>query len=207
MPPPNWSGLSLEELRQMEDAERRGVEARLQCLRNIHTFIDASVLLMQQYLASAAVAAAASATTANAASRSADSHATQSPESSSTSNIPTTSKRWIFIISLLLEIVNSLSPLVVKKKSSHNFHIYSFWFFFTFFSSFLYKNKLMILIFVVLSLCNPLFLKNYDSYFVLVNYRNVDIIFSRLFAWERFVFYDLACQFNGTTYLSIISFD
>lgn len=109
MPPPNWSGMSLEELRQMEDAERRGVEARLQCLRNIHTFMDASVLLMQQYLASAAVAAAASASTANAASRSADSSANQSSDSSATqssdssanrssdssfaTNIPTTSKR------------------------------------------------------------------------------------------------------------------
>lgn len=93
MPPPNWSGLSVEELRQMEDAERRGVEARLQCLRNIHTFMDASVLLMQQYLASAAVAAAASASTANAGSRGADSHPSQSPESSTASNIPSTSNR------------------------------------------------------------------------------------------------------------------
>lgn len=93
MPPPNWSGLSTDELRQMEDTERRGVEARLQCLRNIHTLMDASVLLMQQYMASAAVAAAASASTAGAAPRSADSPANQSAESSSASNIPSTSQR------------------------------------------------------------------------------------------------------------------
>ncbi|XP_065221765.1 E3 ubiquitin-protein ligase synoviolin B [Planococcus citri] len=64
LPPQNWSGLSLEELRQMEENSRRGVEARLQCLRNIHTLMDASVILMQQYITSASIAAATSAATA-----------------------------------------------------------------------------------------------------------------------------------------------
>ncbi len=61
LPPQNWNGLSLEELRQMEDTGRRGVEARLQCLKNIHTLMDASVILMQQYITASTIAATASA--------------------------------------------------------------------------------------------------------------------------------------------------
>lgn len=64
LPPQNWNGLSLDELKQMEESGRRGVEARLQCLRNIHTLMDASVILMQQYITSASIAAATSVATA-----------------------------------------------------------------------------------------------------------------------------------------------
>lgn len=57
MPPPaDLSQLTPEQLEQMEQATRAGVEARLQCLRNIQLLLDASVVLMQQYSASAAVA-------------------------------------------------------------------------------------------------------------------------------------------------------
>ena len=34
-PPPNFSGMSEAELREMEGAERSNVEARIRCLRNI----------------------------------------------------------------------------------------------------------------------------------------------------------------------------
>lgn len=56
MPPADFSGLSEAELRKMEEAGRVGVEARLQCLRNIQLLLDSSVVMMQQYTASAAVA-------------------------------------------------------------------------------------------------------------------------------------------------------
>lgn len=41
--------LSLEELQNMEGHERENVEARIQCLRNIQTLLDAAVMQMQQY--------------------------------------------------------------------------------------------------------------------------------------------------------------
>lgn len=56
MPPADFSGLSEAELRKMEEAGRAGIEARLQCLRNIQLLLDTSVAMMQQYAASAAVA-------------------------------------------------------------------------------------------------------------------------------------------------------
>lgn len=62
LPPQNFNGLSEEELRQMEDSSRRGIEARLQCLRNIQLLMDASVILMQQYVTSASVATSTSST-------------------------------------------------------------------------------------------------------------------------------------------------
>ena len=34
-PPPNFSGMSTEELRELEGNERNNVEARIRCLRNI----------------------------------------------------------------------------------------------------------------------------------------------------------------------------
>lgn len=49
MPPPNFSGLSMEELLRMEGNTRENIEARLQCLRNIQLLLDASVTMMQQY--------------------------------------------------------------------------------------------------------------------------------------------------------------
>lgn len=56
MPPPDFSGLSEGDLRKMEEVGRAGIEARLQCLRNIQLLLDTSVVMMQQYAASAAVA-------------------------------------------------------------------------------------------------------------------------------------------------------
>uniref|UniRef100_A0A8C4QCL0 RING-type E3 ubiquitin transferase n=1 Tax=Eptatretus burgeri TaxID=7764 RepID=A0A8C4QCL0_EPTBU len=53
MPPPpdDLSGLSEEELREMEGQERRHLQARVECLRNIQTLLDAAVVQMQQYSA------------------------------------------------------------------------------------------------------------------------------------------------------------
>ncbi|KAK9517689.1 hypothetical protein VZT92_023035 [Zoarces viviparus] len=49
-PPPSLSRLSEEELRDMEAEGRRGLEARLQCLQNIHTLLDAAMLNIHHYL-------------------------------------------------------------------------------------------------------------------------------------------------------------
>ncbi|XP_069036394.1 E3 ubiquitin-protein ligase synoviolin [Lepisosteus oculatus] len=49
-PPAGFSGLSEEELAEMEQEGRRGLEARLQCLQNIHTLLDAAMLQINQYL-------------------------------------------------------------------------------------------------------------------------------------------------------------
>ncbi|KAI0211733.1 E3 ubiquitin-protein ligase synoviolin B [Lamellibrachia satsuma] len=55
MPPPvpltDFSGLTEEELRAMEGEERENLEARVQCLRNIHTLLDAAMLQIHQYTA------------------------------------------------------------------------------------------------------------------------------------------------------------
>lgn len=48
-PPSNLSGLSEEELRAMEGAERENIEARIQWLRDIQALLDGAMLLMQQY--------------------------------------------------------------------------------------------------------------------------------------------------------------
>ena len=53
VPPPvpdaNFSGMTEEELKAMEGQERQNLEARLQCLRNIHTLLDAAMVQIQQY--------------------------------------------------------------------------------------------------------------------------------------------------------------
>ena len=49
MPPPNFSGLTTEELRTMEGNERENIEARVKCLRNVQVLLDAAVMEMQQY--------------------------------------------------------------------------------------------------------------------------------------------------------------
>jgi len=51
LPPVNFTGLSNEEVHAMEGQERQHVEARIQCLRNIQTLLDAAVVQMQQYSA------------------------------------------------------------------------------------------------------------------------------------------------------------
>ncbi|RWS11489.1 E3 ubiquitin-protein ligase synoviolin B-like protein [Dinothrombium tinctorium] len=48
-PPSNLNQLSLEELRRMEGSEREAVEARIRCLQNIKTLLDAAVMQLQQY--------------------------------------------------------------------------------------------------------------------------------------------------------------
>ncbi|XP_053576094.1 E3 ubiquitin-protein ligase synoviolin [Bombina bombina] len=50
MPPAGFAGLTFEELQAMEGHERNNLEARLQCLQNIHTLLDAAMLQINQYL-------------------------------------------------------------------------------------------------------------------------------------------------------------
>lgn len=50
LPPLNLSGLSDEELAEMEGNERHNVEARIHCLRNINTLLNASMVHIQQYM-------------------------------------------------------------------------------------------------------------------------------------------------------------
>uniref|UniRef100_A0A5S6QV17 E3 ubiquitin-protein ligase hrd-1 n=1 Tax=Trichuris muris TaxID=70415 RepID=A0A5S6QV17_TRIMR len=47
--PPNFVGLTDEEVRQMEGMERASVEARVRALRNISTLLDAALVQLQQY--------------------------------------------------------------------------------------------------------------------------------------------------------------
>ena len=49
LPPSNLSGLSDDDLRAMEGAERANVEARIVWLRDIQALLDGAMLLMQQY--------------------------------------------------------------------------------------------------------------------------------------------------------------
>lgn len=46
--------MSEAELRELEQEGRRGLEARLQCLHNIHTLLDAAMLNIDQYLTTVA---------------------------------------------------------------------------------------------------------------------------------------------------------
>ncbi|KAM7169282.1 E3 ubiquitin-protein ligase synoviolin isoform 2-T2 [Macrochelys suwanniensis] len=50
VPPAGFAGLTDEELRAMEGHDRQHLEARLQCLQNIHTLLDAAMLQINQYL-------------------------------------------------------------------------------------------------------------------------------------------------------------
>lgn len=50
VPPSGFAGLTEEELQAMEGHERQHLEARLQCLQNIHTLLDAAMLQINQYL-------------------------------------------------------------------------------------------------------------------------------------------------------------
>uniref|UniRef100_A0A8C1XWR7 RING-type E3 ubiquitin transferase n=1 Tax=Cyprinus carpio TaxID=7962 RepID=A0A8C1XWR7_CYPCA len=56
MPPPpsTLSTMSEAELRELEQEGRRGLEARLQCLQNIHTLLDAAMLNIHHYLSTVA---------------------------------------------------------------------------------------------------------------------------------------------------------
>ncbi|CAF1519101.1 unnamed protein product [Adineta ricciae] len=50
LPPVNFTGMSEESIRAMEGAELIHVQARIQCLRNVRTLLDASMIQMQQYM-------------------------------------------------------------------------------------------------------------------------------------------------------------
>ncbi|CAF0855184.1 unnamed protein product [Adineta ricciae] len=50
LPPANFTGMSEENIRAMEGAELSHVQARIQCLRNVRTLLDASMIQMQQYM-------------------------------------------------------------------------------------------------------------------------------------------------------------
>ncbi|XP_067170843.1 E3 ubiquitin-protein ligase synoviolin [Apteryx mantelli] len=50
VPPAGFAGLTEEELQAMEGHDRQNLEARLQCLQNIHTLLDAAMLQINQYL-------------------------------------------------------------------------------------------------------------------------------------------------------------
>ena len=51
LPPLNIpTSLSHEDLLEMEGNERHNVEARIHCLRNISTLLNASMIHMQQYM-------------------------------------------------------------------------------------------------------------------------------------------------------------
>ncbi|XP_051944851.1 E3 ubiquitin-protein ligase synoviolin [Xyrauchen texanus] len=56
MPPPpsTLSTMSEAELRELEQEGRQGLEARLQCLHNIHTLLDAAMLNIHHYLSTVA---------------------------------------------------------------------------------------------------------------------------------------------------------
>lgn len=54
MPPANLSQLSPEQLILMEGRERANVEARIRCLQDIRTLLDAAAIQLQQYQAIAA---------------------------------------------------------------------------------------------------------------------------------------------------------
>ncbi|CAB1337569.1 unnamed protein product [Coregonus sp. 'balchen'] len=53
-PPPALSTMSEAELTELEQEGRRGLEARLQCLHNIHTLLDAAMLNIHHYLTTVA---------------------------------------------------------------------------------------------------------------------------------------------------------
>ena len=50
LPPVNLTGMSEEAIRAMEGTELAHVQARIQCLRNVRTLLDASMTQMQQYM-------------------------------------------------------------------------------------------------------------------------------------------------------------
>ncbi|KAL6118129.1 syvn1 [Pungitius sinensis] len=94
-PPPSLSRLSEEELRELEAEGRRGLEARLQCLQNIHTLLDAAMLNIHHYLSTVTTlappraesgAGAASGTNDAAASSSTDSLGREKESASSSSS-------------------------------------------------------------------------------------------------------------------------
>ena len=44
------SEMTEEQLREMEGSERRSVEARIECLRNINLLLEAAMMQIQQYM-------------------------------------------------------------------------------------------------------------------------------------------------------------
>ncbi|XP_074530517.1 E3 ubiquitin-protein ligase synoviolin [Halichoeres trimaculatus] len=78
-PPPSLSRLSEEELRELEAEGRRGLEARLQCLQNIHTLLDAAMLNIHHYLSTVATLSPPRAEGNNTGESSGSNHAASSP--------------------------------------------------------------------------------------------------------------------------------
>nr|XP_023653375.1 E3 ubiquitin-protein ligase synoviolin [Paramormyrops kingsleyae]XP_023653376.1 E3 ubiquitin-protein ligase synoviolin [Paramormyrops kingsleyae] len=81
MPPPpaSLSSLSEAELQELEQEGRRGLEARLQCLQNIHTLLDAAMLNIHHYLSTVATLSPPRSETAGAQAATADGAAATSP--------------------------------------------------------------------------------------------------------------------------------
>lgn len=50
LPPLNFTGMSEESIRALEGIELAHVQARVQCLRNVRTLLDASIIQMEQYM-------------------------------------------------------------------------------------------------------------------------------------------------------------
>lgn len=84
IPPKNLRGLTAEELRQMEGTERANLEARIQCLRNIQVMLDASVLMMHQYCAAAALSIPTAPASSNTSQQTEDAAAQSQPSTSTT---------------------------------------------------------------------------------------------------------------------------
>lgn len=86
-PPPSLSRLSEDELRELEAEGRRGLEARLQCLQNIHTLLDAAMLNIHHYLTTVATLTPPR-TEAAAGEASETNHASSSPAAGGRTNTP-----------------------------------------------------------------------------------------------------------------------
>ncbi|XP_070819497.1 E3 ubiquitin-protein ligase synoviolin [Chaetodon trifascialis] len=90
-PPPSLSRLSEEELRELEAEGRRGLEARLQCLQNIHTLLDAAMLNIHHYLSTVATLTPPRAE-GSSGEASGTNHAASSPTAGSSSGSPSQEK-------------------------------------------------------------------------------------------------------------------
>ncbi|XP_029020896.1 E3 ubiquitin-protein ligase synoviolin [Betta splendens] len=86
-PPPSLSRLSEEELRELEAEGRRGLEARLQCLQNIHTLLDAAMLNIHHYLSTVATLAPPR-TEGSAGEASGTNHTAPSPAAGTSTEVP-----------------------------------------------------------------------------------------------------------------------
>ncbi|CAH1791822.1 unnamed protein product, partial [Owenia fusiformis] len=92
-PPPNFAGMTDDELHAMEGQERSNLEARIECLRNIQTLLDAAVIQMNQYSSIVSNLSSTPASfTATTSASSASSSATSSSRTPTTTSSSSTSK-------------------------------------------------------------------------------------------------------------------